>query len=303
MHSSTLTRSLRNACAVAAVALVAAVVLSLCATVPAHADQTYYRTIDGAKYKISADYNDDRDDGPLGWHLEAEYRGPVNKKKSTYTIPKHVKVHFKGKTRTVRVAEIDSRAFYKLKKVKKVVCKAAITSIGDKAFYGCKKLRAFESKAPIESIGDKAFAECTSLKTFKSKSYRIHDVGFKAFYNCKKLSSFPKLTAIERGEDDAEDYKCEIESKAFANCASLKTVTVQLKSYRLRVGTAAFENCTKLSRVKLEGSWGDVVMEARAFRNCSKLTEVSGLSRLDFLHVNKTAFQHTPLDGKVRNVW
>lgn len=303
MRSLTHLRSLPRAFAVAAVALCAAVALSLCATAPAHADQDYYRTIGGAKYKISADYNDDRDDGPLGWQLEAEYRGPVKKTKSTYTIPKSVKFHFKGKTRTVRVTEIADRAFYKNKKVKRVVCKAAIKDIGDKAFYGCKKLRSFESKAAIASIGDRAFEGCVNLKTFKSKNYRIHEVGFKAFYNCKKLTSFPKLTAIEYGEDDADDYKCEIESKAFYNCKSLKSVTVKLKDYRLHVGTAAFENCKALSKVKIEGSWGDVAIDARAFKNCAKLTTITNLSKLDFLHANRTAFVGSPLDGKVKNLY
>lgn len=292
----------RLAC-IALIAAVAAAVLALCASAPAFADQTLYRTIDGAKYKITADYNDDRDDGPLGWHFEADYRGPVNKNKTTYTIPKAVKVHIQGKTRTVRVTEIDSRAFYKLKKVKKVVCKAAVTDIGDKAFYGCKKLTTFESKAPVATIGDRAFEGCKNLKTFKAKNNRIHEVGYKAFYNCAKLASVPKLTAIEHGEDDADDYQCEIGSKAFANCKSLKAVTVQLKSYQLRVGTAAFENCTKLAKVKLDGSYGDVRIDSRAFRNCKALTQVTGLNKLDYLHANRTAFTGTPLDGKVSNIW
>lgn len=286
-----------------AFAVAAAVVLALVAAAPAFADQTMYRTINGAEYKITADYNDDRDDGPLGWHLEADYRGPVSKNKTTYTIPKTVKVAFQGKTRTVRVTEIDSYAFYKLKKVKKVVCKAAITEIGDKAFYGCKKLTTFKSNAPITSIGDRAFEGCKNLKTFKSKASRIHDVGYKAFFNCTKLASVPKLTAVEYGEDDADDYQCEIGSKAFANCKSLKGVTVQLKSYRLTVGTAAFENCTKLAHVKLEGSYGDVRIDSRAFKGCTALTRVTGLNKLDLLHANHTAFVGTPLDGKVQNIW
>ena len=65
----------------------------------------------------------------------------MNKKKTSYTIPKSFKITYKGKKRTVHVKEIGDRAFYKLTKVKKVTCKANIDSIGDKAFYGCKTSR------------------------------------------------------------------------------------------------------------------------------------------------------------------
>lgn len=128
--------------ALVALALAVATLIALGAATPAQADTIHRSYVyQGAKYKIEADYNDDDDDGPRGWYLEAEYRGPVNKKKTSYTIPKSFKITYKGKKRTVHVKEIGDRAFYKLTKVKKVTCKANIDSVGDKAFYGCKTSR------------------------------------------------------------------------------------------------------------------------------------------------------------------
>lgn len=287
----------------AVIAALAAFLLVLVSAAPAHADQIFYKTIGGAKYKISADYNEDRDDGPLGWQLEADYRGPVNKKKSSYTIPKTVKVSFRGKTRNVPVTEIDDKAFYKLVRLKKVTCKASIESIGDKAFYGCKNLVKFTSKAPITSIGDKAFYGCKKLTSVTAKPYRLREVGPWAFYNCVKLTSVPKLTAIEYGDDDEDDFTCDIKARAFCNCKSLKSVTVRLRSHRLNIGEGAFEKCARLEGVALEGSEGDVVVKARAFAGCQRFGKIAGYERLDYFRAKDSSFQGTPLYGKVGNIW
>lgn len=286
-----------------AAAVLAAILLVLLSSVPAHADQVLYKTIGGAKYKISADYNDDRSDGPLGWQLEADYQGPVNKKKSSYTVPKTVKVHFRGKTRNVPVTEIDDRAFYKLARVKRVTCKAAIDSIGDKAFYGCKNLEKFSSKAPIASIGDKAFYNCKKLKSVTAKPYCLREVDACAFYNCAKLTTFPKMCAIDYDDDDENDYECEIKTRAFYNCKSLKGVTVRLRSHRLCIGEGAFENCSGLKRMVLEGSEGDVVVKGRAFRNCKNLGEIDGCKRLGSFRAKDSSFRGTPYRGRGRGAW
>lgn len=281
--------------ALVAVALAVATLIALGAATPAQADTIHRSYVyQGAKYKIEADYNDDDDDGPRGWYLEAEYRGPVNKKKTSYTIPKSFKITYKGKKRTVHVKEIGDRAFYKLTKVKKVTCKANIDSIGDKAFYGCKNLKIFNApKAAITSVGDRAFYKCKKLTTFRSKNYRINEIGREAFYRCSKL------TAIDYTDDDDDDYECEIGTKAFYGCKALKSVTVRLRSYELLVRGGAFENCTALSKVKLEGSDGDVHLSAKAFRNCGKLRAIEGLGKLESLGLRANSLKGTPLYGKV----
>ena len=287
--------------ALVAVALAVATLIALGAATPAQADTIHRSYVyQGAKYKIEADYNDDDDDGPRGWYLEAEYRGPVNKKKTSYTIPKSFKITYKGKKRTVHVKEIGDRAFYKLTKVKKVTCKANIDSIGDKAFYGCKNLKIFNApKAAITSVGDRAFYKCKKLTTFRSKNYRINEIGREAFYGCSKLKSLPKLTAIDYTDDDDDDYECEIDTKAFYGCKALKSVTVRLRSYELLVRGGAFENCTALSKVKLEGSDGDVHLSAKAFHNCGKLKTIEGLGKLESLGLRANSLKGTPLYGKV----
>lgn len=286
--------------ALVALALAVATLIALGAATPAQADTIHRSYVyQGAKYKIEADYNDDDDDGPRGWYLEAEYRGPVNKKKTSYTIPKSFKITYKGKKRTVHVKEIGDRAFYKLAKVKKVTCKANIDSIGDKAFYGCKNLKIFNApKAAITSVGDRAFYKCKKLTTFRSKNYRLNEIGREAFYRCSKLKSLPKLTAIDYTDDDDDDYECEIGTKAFYGCKALKSVTVRLRSYELLVRGGAFENCTALSKVKLEGSDGDVHLSAKAFRNCGKLRVIEGLGKLESLGLRANSLSARPFRAR-----
>lgn len=142
--------------ALLALALAAAALIALGAATPAHADAIHRSYVyQGAKYKIEADYNDDDDDGPRGWYLEAEYRGPVNKKKTSYTIPKSFKITYKGKKRTVHVKEIGDKAFYKLTKVKLEGSDGDV-HLSANAFRNCGKLKAIEGLGKLESLNLRA---------------------------------------------------------------------------------------------------------------------------------------------------
>lgn len=142
--------------ALVAVALAVATLIALGAATPAQADTIHRSYVyQGAKYKIEVDYNDDDDDGPRGWYLEAEYLGPVNKKKTSYTIPKSFKITYKGKKRTVHVKEIGDRAFYKLTKVKLEGSDGDV-HLSAKAFHNCGKLKTIEGLGKLESLGLRA---------------------------------------------------------------------------------------------------------------------------------------------------
>ncbi|MDE6567529.1 MAG: InlB B-repeat-containing protein [Lachnospiraceae bacterium] len=65
------------------------------------------------------------------------------------------------------VTQIDQKAFYKCKKLRKVTIGKKVTHIGKKAFYGCKKLKTvvFQGKK-VKKIQKKAFAKTNSKLCF-----------------------------------------------------------------------------------------------------------------------------------------
>ena len=66
-----------------------------------------------------------------------------------------IKAVGEGKKNTV--TSIGSKAFYKNKKITKVIIPKNVTTIGSKAFYGCKKLKSIQIKSEkLKKIGTKA---------------------------------------------------------------------------------------------------------------------------------------------------
>ena len=77
----------------------------------------------------------------------------TGKSKKTVTIPNSIK---KNGTRYT-VTGIGAKAFYKNKKITKVIIPKNVTTIGNKAFYGCKKLKTIQIKSQkLKTIGNKA---------------------------------------------------------------------------------------------------------------------------------------------------
>lgn len=95
-----------------------------------------------------------------------EYVKPVNKKKSTVSIPSTIKVDGV----TYKVTSIANNAFKNNKKIKKLTIGKNVSRIGTKAFYGCKKLKTIAiktTKLKTKNIGSKAFNGIASKATIK----------------------------------------------------------------------------------------------------------------------------------------
>lgn len=100
------------------------------------------------------------------------YDGPV-KKKATIKIPDSVTINKKA----YKVTSIKDKAFYKDKKIKKLVIGKNVTKIGKRAFKGCKNLKNITIKGKKMSFGKECFNGIYKKAVFKvpkakQKSYK-----------------------------------------------------------------------------------------------------------------------------------
>ena len=111
-----------------------------------------------------------------------EYKAPVNKKKTSVTVPKTVKI----KGASYKVTSVAKNAFKNNKKLKKVVIGENITKVNANAFAGCKSLKNVTIKSKsLKSVGKNAFKGINKKAVFKVPA--------------KKLKAYKKLLNSKAG--------------------------------------------------------------------------------------------------------
>lgn len=204
------------------------------------------------------------------------YCGPVNKKKTSYTVPKTVKFKYKGKSYTGKVNGIENEAF-----------------------KGCNKAKTITIKANVGYIGTRAFYKCKNLQRVKAKDYTIVGIGDSAFEGCKKLTSIPKLKA--------GDGYLNIGKKAFKDCVKLKGITIKMTASKYSAGSItiserAFENCKALKKISLskptKSESPTLEIYKNAFKGCKKLTAITNYKYYS-IGGDGANMAGTPLAGKL----
>ena len=128
--------------------------------------------VNGIRYKI------------VGSKVKAEK--VTNKKKSSFTIQKSVKINGK----TYKVTEINKNLFKNNKKLKKITIKAASVNIKAGTFKNCKKLTSVKlQKIKTLKIAKNAFKGCKKLK-FKVSGNKTTRQKFKKVIKKAKVSKF-----------------------------------------------------------------------------------------------------------------
>ena len=177
------------------------------------------------------------------------------------------------------------------KSIKSFVVPASVEIINLSTFYECTSLETiqFEENSKLKRIISSAydgtntstrspFEDCISLKTFDARNC-LNEYTFDqgTFYGCQSLTTviMPKITEIGDEFNSAlttieiPDVK-EITSKAFANCTSLKNVTMQkIES----IWESAFYGCTSLEKITLPSTIKFI--GKMAFYGCESLIEVN----------------------------
>lgn len=255
----------------------------------------------GYKYRVEIDK--DPVTGNPYKEQGAWFLGPINKKKSHYTVPNKMKFKYGGQTLKGQVVNVNKNSFKGCTKAKTITFKWGGGEIASKLFADCKNLRIFKSSVPLYKIGKSAFSKCKKLQTFKT-SKGIKEIGSKAFCNCKNLRTFvangvineigpqafsgcTKLKAFNvkknvRSVSKMAFYKCArlktfvlkpipaslIGEKAFYGCADLQSFVVKGTT---DIGVSAFQNCINLK--SFEAQYGIREIRARAFLGCPNLDE------------------------------
>ena len=194
------------------------------------------------------------------------------------------------------VTTIGDVAFAWCSSLTSVTIPDSVTTIGDVAFRNCDSLTSVTIGDSVTSIGKMAFAYCSSLKnvTFGDS---ITEIGEMAFDGCSSLIrvyianiaawcqirfigsySNPLHVAGALFLNDKKvtnliipDSVTQINSEAFKNCFTIKTVTIG--DSVTTIGDSAFRNCDCLTSVTI----GDSVTTIgnRAFMDCDILTSVT----------------------------
>lgn len=242
---------------------------------------------------------------------EVTYKKPTSKKKTSYVIPKTIKVKVGARSHTVPVKRIADKCFVGCSKMRKVKCNANLESIGEKAFYKCSKLESFVSTGGVETVCKRAFYGCKKLKLFKAKPKTLSWIADYAFYGCSKLTSIPVLTTFYEGGYSGYfvQNECRIGFAAFKGCSSLRKLEVDVSvskkvSKRAEVNTpvvlgdSAFEKCKKLASVRLVGTRrakqnAHLNAGRYTFYNCSNLRVIAGEE--DLRSPYDSTYRNTPL--------
>ena len=169
---------------------------------------------------------------------EVEYKGPVNKKAKTVSIPATVKIYGV----TYKVTKIADNAFKGNKKVTKITVGSNIKTIGKNAFYKCTKLKTVKIGKNVTTIGSNAFKGCISL-TSVTLSGKTTKIGTNAFNGCKKLKTI-KITSKK------------LTSKTVAKNAFkglTKATTIKVPKKKLKAYKKLFKQKGLSSKVKVKG--------------------------------------------------
>jgi cobalamin biosynthesis protein CobT len=127
----------------------------------------------------------------------AAFIGVNDKKQTALTIPKQVSVG----AQKFKVTEIQEKACYNNKKLKKIVVGNNVTVIQASAFAGCSNVKSISVGTSVKKIGAKAFAGDKKLKKLTIKSKKLSLVGKKA------LSGVPKTIKIYSPKSKTKVYK------------------------------------------------------------------------------------------------
>lgn len=264
------TKSARNLFLAALMAVMLAVAGVMLASTQAHADAGKIIKAGDVKIMIWPDELK-RTKSPAIY-----YCGPVNKNKTSYTVPKTVKFKYKGKSYTGKVFGIENEAF-----------------------KGCNKARTITIKPNVGFIGIRTFYKCKNLQKVKAKDYTISGIGASAFEGCKKLTSIPKMAA--------DDGFMMLDKRAFKDCVKLKEITIKMKASKYGDGSImiferAFENCKALKKVALSKPAGSgtpsLEIGKNAFKGCKKLTAITNFKRYT-VQGEGADMAGTPLAGKL----
>ena len=200
---------------------------------------------------------------------------------------------------------IDSFAFYRNERIKRVRGSSQLSTIGIKAFYGCKNLESVEIQGSnLQFIGDCAFMNCKSLRVINFID-NVRYIGRSAFAGMDELG----LVRLPEGIEEIPEF-------SFFECSYLEIINIpnsvrHIASYSFQhtaitileipdsvatLGDAVFSRCFKLRTVKLPAHL--VTIPERTFDSCESLRNIEIPKTVE--SIEKEAFSDTIALERIR---
>jgi len=124
------------------------------------------------------------------------------------------------------VTSIGFVAFARCTGLKSIIIPDSVTSIGDAAFSGCISLKNVTIPVSVTSIGDAAFADCNDLTAINvANNNTAYSSQAGVLYN-KDKTTLLVYPGGKTGTFTIPDSVTSIESRAFASCTGLVSVTI-----------------------------------------------------------------------------
>ncbi|MBE6971407.1 MAG: leucine-rich repeat domain-containing protein [Ruminococcaceae bacterium] len=218
-------------------ALVAAVVLALCAAPRAYAAETSGECGDGVRWEVAQSV------------LTISGRGAMR------DYGEHDLAPWNGlDVAVVRVEEgvqsIGDLAFFDMDKITSATVAGSVKTVGDYAFFQCRNLKTLTLGSGVTTIGESAFERCEKLAVLRLPE-SVKSLGRQAFYCCESLQSVTVPASVN-----------EMGTAVFAHCTALRSAMVLAQITELPVWT--FYGCTNLGDVVLGESIVETGVEAFA---------------------------------------
>lgn len=176
-------------------------------------------------------------------------------------------------------------------------------TLGSEMFAGCQKLHSVNLKGSHITIPERCFCDCINLTEIDiTKTALIRN---EAFCGCQNLSvsTIPADTLVsasafeETGVTDVviEDIS-KIDNRVFADCKSLKKLTINVADGPTSVPSALVKGCENLQTVMFTGRTQNLtVIEAAAFKETKNLNTVSLPDTIKT--ISKEAFYHSGIEN------
>lgn len=188
------------------------------------------------------------------------------------------------------VSQVEVSCFANCRKLKSINSDNHIRKISDYAFYNCESLEEInflgDEERELYNIGNYAFAG-SGLKNIKinlKSSVSDSSINGYAFANCKQLQSVEFVDAPFLGphmfDGCTKLQNVKFTNKhnytypyCFANCTSLRTITLPANQYSL--ASHMFDGCTNLKEVVFAKDAILHYIEDGVFANCPSLTSIT----------------------------
>ena len=185
-------------------------------------------------------------------------------------------IEFPSKYNFVRKKQFNGRIF-----LKNISFKGRITSIQIGAFNDCINLEKIIFPASLEVIEKYAFSGCKSLvevvsEDGKAENPSIIKIESFAFQNCISLKTVIIPDSVQ-----------EIGKSAFENCSSLSAIRMPRKIYKIESST--FAGCSSLKSVNLVMT-KKIHIGDSCFSGCEQLEEIDGINKI--VRIDQGAFRN-----------